>query len=391
MTIAGGVLCPDGIVLCADTQETIGAFKRRRPKLVELPLISSNIKAVIVGATDNAVFLDELVEKLSDEIDLTDGYLASVRRAIEKTVRKYCEEIWRPYASKDDYPEAHLLVGLKTIEGLSLLEIYTPAVKNVSDYEFIGSGSDLAGYKAKHFFTVKMPVEAAACLAAYILEVVKDNNIFCAGPTQMAIIKLDGTVEHKNEEFSRHIGSALMKWDYFANRMGAMIPFVSVGGKPIIDHLLTDDANAFLDDRMLEKILFGLLEGRIAGAPVTVEEWVNQVAIVEKRGALNPRDASAFDALVETKKIIEECREGIISGSLPGELKQPLNELINAHNAVVDPYKRWRALVEQHQPANVELDALEKALATLNTSRSNLNNIRAALLGAQKSKGHSQE
>lgn len=69
MTIAAGILCPDGIVLCADTQETIGTFKRIRPKLVELPIVCGDVSAVVVGSTDNAVFLDELVEKISEAID----------------------------------------------------------------------------------------------------------------------------------------------------------------------------------------------------------------------------------------------------------------------------------------------------------------------------------
>ena len=385
MTIAGGILCPNGIVLCADTQETIGSYKRNRPKLVELPLLSHEVSAVVVGSTDNAVFLDELIENISEAIDLTDGYLSSVRKGIASAMRTHCGEIWKLCASAADRPIAQMLIGLKTIDSLSLLEMYAPHIRNVPNFEFIGDGSDLAGYKAKHFFTAKMPVEAAATLAAYILEVVKENNLYCSGPTQMALIKSDGSIEHKTEEFSRRTGTALMKWDYYSNRLASMIPFVSVGDKRITDYLLDATADNFMTDTDLEKILFAMIEGRLPEKPITVADWGPLVAVIEKRGALNLTDADAFDRISETEAIIKEHRAAMISDSLSQDLKPALNELIEAHNAAIDASLKWRALVERHQEARSEEAVLREALEKLATALNSWTETRIRLLGAGKS------
>jgi hypothetical protein len=50
VTIAAGVMCPDGIVMCADSQETVGEYlKVFKPKLIELPLVSPDVRVVVVG------------------------------------------------------------------------------------------------------------------------------------------------------------------------------------------------------------------------------------------------------------------------------------------------------------------------------------------------------
>jgi hypothetical protein len=334
VTIAAGILCPDRIVLCTDSQETIGHFKRCRPKLTDLPLATRDVTAVTVGSTDDAVFLDGLVEKISDAIDHTDGYLASVRTAIEKAVRKHCGAIWALYPSVDYRPTADLLIGLKTIDDLALIQVSTPNVSSVHGYEFIGSGSDLAGYKSKQFCPDKIPVEAAACLAAYMLEVVYDNNIHSSGPTQMAIIWLDGTVDHKSADFCHRVGSALMKWDYYANRVGSMIPFLSGrDGTSIIDQLVALDKGGtppqFLNDEQLEMLLSGLI--------------ANQATKPLPSGAVNLFDANVFRTLRTTQAFIDSVRDSIQTGTLqPSETsKALLNETITVFNNASAEYQVW--------------------------------------------------
>lgn len=347
MTIAAGILCPDGIVLCTDSQETIGHFKRCRPKLTDLPLVISDVTAVTVGSTDDAVFLDGLVEKISDAIDHTDGYLASVRTAIEKAVRKHCGAIWALYPSVDYRPTADILIGLKTIDDLALIQVSTPNVSSVHGYEFIGSGSDLAGYKAKQFCPDKIPVEAAACLAAYMLEVVYDNNIHSSGPTQMAIIRLDGTVDHKSADFCHRVGSALMKWDYYANRIGSMIPFLfGRDGTSTIDQLVALDKGGappqFLNDEQLEMLLSGLI--------------ANQAAKPLPSGAVNFFDANAFRVLRTTQVFLDSVRDGMQSGALqPSEASKALfNETTTVFNNASAEFLVWHgaalAASEQGNP-----------------------------------------
>jgi len=199
MTIAAGILCPDGIILCADSEESLGTFKRNRPKLIELQLASSDVKCVAVGAASDASFMDALLDKVSDAIEKTDSYSAQIQQAIETAVLNYCTKIWKLYPTIEDRPTADILIGMRVTDGLSLICIQTPIVRSISTSEFIGWGYELASYKSKQMLLSELPTAISASLAAYILDVVKRNSKYCGGPTKMAVIHKDGTVERKSQ------------------------------------------------------------------------------------------------------------------------------------------------------------------------------------------------
>ncbi len=70
VTIAIGILCSDGIILCADSQESVDEYSKiSRPKVFELNLLDDGVKAVLAGA-GNSVFIDALRSKLESALDL---------------------------------------------------------------------------------------------------------------------------------------------------------------------------------------------------------------------------------------------------------------------------------------------------------------------------------
>jgi len=201
MTICAGMLCPDGIVLCADTMEAVGSVHRPVRKLVELPIVSDAIKAVLACATDDAIFSDALIEKISEALDRSDGTFASAKEAIEDSTLDYCTEIWRALGDSATKPMAEMLIGLKTADDLRLLHLYTPTVRTIESCEFIGCGKELAIYKAGQYRLEDMPTDTAAPLVAYIVDVVKHNVTYCGRATDLAILHADGTVEHKSQDY----------------------------------------------------------------------------------------------------------------------------------------------------------------------------------------------
>src|SRR5258708_5249021 len=106
VTIAFGVLCVDGIVLCADSQETRIASKINRPKAFDLNTQSERIKAVLTGAGDG-VFLDALKEKIEACLrtfaSRPDADLDEVCNEIEATISGYHRHIWGIYAHHADH------------------------------------------------------------------------------------------------------------------------------------------------------------------------------------------------------------------------------------------------------------------------------------------------
>lgn len=201
MTICAGMLCTDGIVLCADALESIGSIHRSVEKLVELPIVSDDLKAVVVCATDNAIFCDALIERISTSLDRSDRTFTSAKRAIESATLKYCTEIWKAYDPSQTKPTAEMLIGLKTVDDLRLMRVHTPNVSIAENWEFIGYGAELGIYKAGQYGLKNMPADTAAPIIAYIVDVVKNNVQYCGRSTSLAILHTNGDVEHKSQDY----------------------------------------------------------------------------------------------------------------------------------------------------------------------------------------------
>jgi hypothetical protein len=178
MTICAGMLCSDGVVLCADSLETVGIGHRYVEKLVNLPIVSDTVSAAVVCATDNGVFADALIEKISEAIDRSTGTFASARNEIESATLKYCSEIWTALDATQNKPSVEMLIGLKTVDDLRLLHMSAPVVRTIETWEFIGFGQDLGIYKAKQYGLKDIPTDTAAPIIAYIVDIVKTTSNF---------------------------------------------------------------------------------------------------------------------------------------------------------------------------------------------------------------------
>jgi hypothetical protein len=201
MTICAGMLCFDGIVLCADTLESVGSVHRSVEKLVELKISSDAMKAVVVCATDDGIFSDALIERISESLNRSNGTYASARKAIESATLEYCKEIWEAYDAPQIKPTAAMLIGLKTADDLRLLHLSTPTVRAIETWEFIGYGAELGIYKAGQYGLKDMPTDTAAPIIAYIVDIVKNNVPFCGRSTSLAVLHADGNVEHKSQDY----------------------------------------------------------------------------------------------------------------------------------------------------------------------------------------------
>jgi hypothetical protein len=201
MTVCAGMHCTDGIVLCADALESIGTIHREVIKLKELPIVSDGLRAMVVCSTDNGVFADALMDKISDALNRSDDTFSSAKRAIENATRGYCEEIWKSFDASQPKPSADVLIGLKTVDDLRLLHISAPIVRTIETWEFIGYGSELGIYKAGQYGLKDMPTDTAAPILAYIVDIVKANVQFCGRSTSLAILHPNGDVEHKSQEY----------------------------------------------------------------------------------------------------------------------------------------------------------------------------------------------
>lgn len=234
------------------------------------------IKAVVVASGDGP-FVDLLIERISEQLDLANPYIAAVRQAVEDAIRAACGEIWPLYTTQADKPTAQLLIGVRTIDGLTLLDAPVPIVKTADPCAFIGWGCDLARYKAKQLNLSGMPLAVAAPLTAYILDVVKKNVEFCGGDTHLAVITSDGTVEHKSQDFIAHAAQGYENTAWGLETF--LFPILPAAKMPDGKDCLTAIAELGKPDAEMEKkvaeVISRFIEAKNQGAPIVLSPPVS--------------------------------------------------------------------------------------------------------------------
>ena len=198
MTVVGGFRCSKGVVLLADTQETVGISKRQVPKLrfEETPKAQSalsggsDLAVAFCGATDNGAFVDKLVDsawKAAQWQSDIDSVSDSIAKSIEETYKHY-GTIYQP----GYMPNTELIYGVKMNGRSRLFNAVGPAVNEKQQYCTGGLGTYMADFLAARMYTDGLTVQQCVILAAYILFQSKEHVDGCGGKSHIAILREDG-------------------------------------------------------------------------------------------------------------------------------------------------------------------------------------------------------
>jgi hypothetical protein len=197
VTVLAGFRCSKGLVLFADTQETVGVAKRHVPKLrfeeftgAVRALRGSDLAVAFCGATNNGAFVDKLVD-LAWTAAQTEDDIDSVCEAIEKSI----EETYRHFGAiyQPGYlPDAELIYGVKMNGQSRLFNALGPAVNERDEYCTGGVGTYMADFLAARMYSVGLTVQQCVILAAYILFQTKEHVDGCGGKSHIAILREDG-------------------------------------------------------------------------------------------------------------------------------------------------------------------------------------------------------
>lgn len=186
------------MVLCADSQETVGVMKFDAPKLVILPSNGSpddRVRMMFAGAGDGP-FIDKLVEKMWEAALRGPGMTnAAVFERVEDANIEWHRRIWEAYGA-GERPGAELLIVIYTHHEVTLYRSYGPIITQVDDYAFVGIGGELGTFLAEHLNADSSSIEEDVSDAVYILDNVKKYVESCGGDTQLAALMLDGRI-HK--------------------------------------------------------------------------------------------------------------------------------------------------------------------------------------------------
>lgn len=191
MTIAAGLLCQDGVLICADTEHTGWASKTHQIKIgdFELPATGAKICFALAGATAPAWSAIEKCRKAL--LDDSTGDLPSrIEAILDSEYRRNVATL--PSYSDFDY---QLLVGLWE-PGSHAVKLYSTTATTfvpVREFACIGIGGELASFIIRPAF-VGLTLRQALPLSIYTLACVKDAIAGCGGMSIYHLIRNDGSV-----------------------------------------------------------------------------------------------------------------------------------------------------------------------------------------------------
>ena len=188
MTIAAGFICPDGLVLCADSQFSTDNTKRSGPKVWAQTAgpFSFGIAAAGTGY---------LIRSAKQQIERALSETMSV-----ETIRQEVEKILVSLYSNFRDPNQQgisLLIGVRTLAGISLLETTDTDVAYVeTPFCCFGSGSDLGNYLLDHL-EPSLSTAWGKLVAVRLLDQVKRYSLYCGRESQIVVIPRDTTIPHE--------------------------------------------------------------------------------------------------------------------------------------------------------------------------------------------------
>lgn len=190
LTIATGFRCSDGVLLCADTEHTLGdqlKFSSSKISVID----AKGLMVAIAGAGD-AAFIRMAFEKAVDRVLACDE-IESIKGAIEETILDIHDKHIRLYPGEQK-PYFDLLVAAWTEKErrATLLRTSSTAIVDGGLYECIGMETGLAHYLIDKLYRAGISTKYAAFLAVNVLQQTKKYTPYCGGASHIMILDNDG-------------------------------------------------------------------------------------------------------------------------------------------------------------------------------------------------------
>ncbi len=243
MTIAIGFQCPDGIVLCADTQYTEGGVKYYRTKLHGLEFSQGKLAFAIAGSVDFALMT---INKIKSEIGASAFTKMQITKCMEAALLSvYREHLYpHPRYSYPDGPSFSLLVGMwSKSDALCLWAATETSIMEVEQFRCIGSGRDLGQSLADVFYEPTMRADEAVVLGSYIIMHAKKHVEGCGGDTQIRVLKNDGRAQKEDPIYTREREAYLDEFDQSIQRL-----FYACGTLDLPDDVFDFNLQKFEED-----------------------------------------------------------------------------------------------------------------------------------------------
>jgi 20S proteasome alpha/beta subunit len=200
MTIIVGIKCRDGLVLASDSQTTYGTSKRLDTK--KISLVHFEDGAALVAESGPASMSGEalrlLQKKATTQKISTDDSPALLAVDAMRELRKGQSALYPGRHSLDEWKKFYTTEGRTELAVAywfgGKVELYTITLdecvpsKVQGHFAAAGCGGDLAEYLLGEFCPKGLTCSLAAVVASYVVEMVKQHDACCGGPTGIGMI-----------------------------------------------------------------------------------------------------------------------------------------------------------------------------------------------------------
>ena len=188
MTIAAGFTCNEGLVLCADTQETISGYIKTYDGKVDLHVYRS--LAMCVAGTGTSDYIRAAQEQLTE--DFPDcRTLQEARKEMEERLLSFFDKNMTRWSGfpEPERPTVELLIGLAGVNWGHCLFHYSGTAFRRTSTKAIGSGVLLANELINRYCFGSYNLDQLTSLGVYILSKVKEGVDGCGGHTHVVALR----------------------------------------------------------------------------------------------------------------------------------------------------------------------------------------------------------
>lgn len=192
MTLIAGISCPDGFVICGDTEVNQGDIVIQGQKLVGTTVPSYQL---VVGGAGDGNYLDQIKADILKAVAAVPApSIDDVNRVLREEIRVLHEEFIFPQWSTNDpsRPQIQLIVGFLDVNKASRIwKTFELSVSPVAHYAFVGTGSVVAYHVAEKLLSQGQPTAVVHHMATQILLEAKTRASAVGGDTETWSVKND--------------------------------------------------------------------------------------------------------------------------------------------------------------------------------------------------------
>ncbi len=215
MTIALGIVANGGLVIAADTQETVqGYWKRDQGKVraAHHGDAGGHQTSCLIAAAGHAGYCDAIMERVIKRFLLKHDYGSAdeIEAAIADVIKTFHMEHVVPFQSESLEVSAIIAAQANFHSGLWVSD--KSAVTVCHHYTAVGIGASHALELLGRLWHVHLDVETTAILAAYVLYDVKEHVDGCGKATEVVYLRNNDFysipqpgIEYLEREFSGHL------------------------------------------------------------------------------------------------------------------------------------------------------------------------------------------